>query len=91
VTGDIADICQVKTVVLTSAAAKQLDALPTTVAADIETALALYAVAGLGDVKRLHGRDGYRLRVGRYRIIFGDDGMTVLAITIGKRDTTTYR
>ena len=80
-----------KTIVLTAAAAKQLDALPKDAAADIETALALYAIAGLGDVKRVQARDGYRLRVGRYRVIFGDDGMSVLAIYIGTRETTTYR
>lgn len=80
----------VKTVIFTAAAAKQLDALPPPVAADIEEALALYAVAGRGDVKRLQSRNGYRLRVGRYRVIFGDDGATVLAIYIGKRETGTY-
>lgn len=80
-----------KTIVLTVAAAKQLDALPEKVASAIEEALALYAIAGIGDVKRLHGRDGYRLRVGRYRVLFADDGVTVLAVYIGKRETTTYR
>jgi len=45
----------------------------------------------LGDVKKLAGRDGLRLRVGRYRVIFDDDGATVLAIHIGKRETATYR
>jgi len=42
-------------------------------------------------VKRLAGRDGYRLRVGRYRVIFDEDQTTILAIYIGKRETTTYR
>ena len=70
---------------------KQLDALPEKVASAIEEALALYAIAGLGDVKRLQGRDGYRLRVGRYRVLFADDEVTVLAIYVGKRETTTSR
>ena len=48
------------------------------------------AIDGRGDVKRLQGRDGYRLRVGRYRVLFGDDGVTVLAVHIGTRQTTTY-
>lgn len=79
-----------KTIVLTANAAKQLDALPKAAAVDIEEALALYAIDGRGDVKRLQGRDGFRLRVGRYRVLFGDDGITVLAVYVGKRDTTTY-
>jgi mRNA interferase RelE/StbE len=41
-------------------------------------------------VKRLSGRGGYRLRSGRYRIIFDEDSITILAIYIGKRETTTY-
>jgi mRNA interferase RelE/StbE len=48
-----------------------------------------YAITGRGDVKRLSGRDGYRLRIGRYRVIFDEDRTTILAIYIGKRETTT--
>ncbi|TDR88165.1 type II toxin-antitoxin system RelE family toxin [Enterovirga rhinocerotis] len=80
-----------KTIVLTAAAARQMDALPAAVSATIEEALAMYAIAGVGDVKRLQGRDGYRLRVGRYRVLFADDGVTVLTVYVGKRETTTYR
>ncbi|HEY1943295.1 MAG TPA: type II toxin-antitoxin system RelE/ParE family toxin [Roseiarcus sp.] len=36
------------------------------------------------------GRDGYRLRVGDYRVIFEDDGATILAVYIGRRAMTTY-
>ncbi|WP_336606162.1 plasmid stabilization protein [Candidatus Rhodoblastus alkanivorans] len=53
--------------------------------------LIAYAVSGAGDVKRLSGREGFRLRVGRYRIIFDEDQETILAIYIGRRETTTYR
>ena len=38
----------------------------------------------------LKGRAGYRLRVGRYRVIFDEDANTILAIYIGKRETSTY-
>ncbi|MFZ2107086.1 MAG: hypothetical protein WAV18_17215 [Roseiarcus sp.] len=47
-------------------------------------------MAGKGDVKRLSGMDGFRLRIGRYRVIFDEDATTILAIYIGKRETTTY-
>ncbi len=47
-------------------------------------------MTGQGDVKRLQGRDGYRLRIGDYRVIFDEDKTTILAIYISRRATTTY-
>lgn len=79
-----------KIVILTAAAEKQLDALPLPAQDQVIAALDSYAMTGAGDVKRLSGRDGYRLRVGRYRVIFAEDQVTVLAVYIGKRDSTTY-
>ncbi len=38
-----------------------------------------------GDIKKLHGRNGYRLRVGTYRIIFNEDGIIINIISIGNR------
>lgn len=37
------------------------------------------------NVKRLQGRDGYRLRVGDYRVIFDQDGTVMDIIEIGPR------
>ncbi|MFL9828282.1 type II toxin-antitoxin system RelE family toxin [Rhodoplanes sp. SY1] len=37
------------------------------------------------NVKRLQGRDGYRLRVGDYRVIFDQDGVVMDIIDIGPR------
>lgn len=79
-----------KTIVLTSAAARDLDNLPDAAREQVSNSLIEYAVAGKGDVKRLAGRDGYRLRIGRYRVIFDEDRTTILAVYIGKRETTTY-
>jgi len=44
------------------------------------------------DIKRLQGRDGYRLRVGRYRVIFDyNRGIKVVKIEeVKKRDERTY-
>jgi len=81
----------VKTIILTAQAAKDLDALPRDARLAIETGLAAYALNGHGDVKRLHGRDGLRLRIGQYRVVFDEDQTTILAIYIGRRTTTTYR
>jgi mRNA interferase RelE/StbE len=80
-----------KTIILTAAAARDLDGLPAEARQQISEGLAEYAVSSRGDVKRLAGWDGYRLRVGRYRVIFDEDQTTILAIYIGKRETTTYR
>jgi len=80
-----------KTIVLTAAAAKQFDALPSDARTAIAAGLDLYAMTGRGDVKRLQGRDGFRLRIGRYRVLFTEDMTTIVAVYIGKRETTTYR
>ena len=80
-----------KTIVLTAAAAKDLDALPLKARAQVSEGLAAYATTGRGDVKQLKGRDGFRLRVGEYRVIFDEDATTILAIYVGRRQTTTYR
>ena len=80
-----------KTIVFTSAAARQLDALADEIGEQVLGDLSRYAVTGQGDVKRLNGRNGYRLRSGRYRVLFDEDQTTVLAVYVGKRETTTYR
>ena len=80
-----------KTIILTLPAAKDLDTLPRDVRDDIEAALANYAMSGHGDIKPLSARGGFRMRVGRYRVVFDEDKTTILAIYIGKRETSTYR
>ncbi len=82
--------CGMKAVIYMPAALRQLEALPQDVREQITEALHLYAVSGRGDIKQLVGRRGYRLRVGGYRILFDEDRQTILAIHIGKRDSTTY-
>jgi mRNA interferase RelE/StbE len=57
----------------------------------VEAGLHRYALTGQGDVKALKARDGYRLRIGSYRVIFDKDATTILAIYIGRRATTTYK
>jgi len=79
-----------KTIVFTAAAAKQFDELPTGIRSQLTDALNRYAIDGLGDVRKLAGRAGHRLRVGRYRILFDEDQQTILAVYVGKRETTIY-
>lgn len=38
-----------------------------------------------GNIKKLQGRDGYRLRVGDFRVIFDSNGQIVLIIRIDNR------
>lgn len=85
------DIIAMKTIVFTQAAARDLDALPAEGRQHVENGLIRYATTGEGDVKQLTNRDGFRLRIGRYRVLFDEDRQTILAVYIGKRETTTYR
>lgn len=80
-----------KTIVFTHAAARDFDDLPAGPRSAVGTALIDYAMTGNGDVKKLRGREGFRLRVGRWRVLFDEDRTTILAIYVGKRETTTYR
>jgi mRNA interferase RelE/StbE len=80
-----------KTIVFTPSAARDLDALAPKDREFVTEGLVLYATTGRGDVKRLVGRDGHRLRIGRWRVLFDEDATTILAIYVGKRETTTYR
>ena len=80
-----------KTIVFTKQAAKDLDALSSDDRDIVTASLIEYAVSGRGDVKAIAGREGYRLRVGGYRIIFDEDATTILAIYVGRRQTVTYK
>jgi mRNA interferase RelE/StbE len=81
----------VKTVFPSRAVAKDLDGLSSDARKVVQSGLIRYATTGDGDVKPLSGRAGFRLRIGSYRVIFDEDAATILAIYIGKRQTTTYR
>lgn len=77
------------TVVLSHEADKALSALPRQVQGRIVEALDKLAFDPMGaaGVKALKGRDGYRVRVGDYRIIYELDGgeLVVLVLRIGNR------
>lgn len=79
-----------KTIILSAGAARDLDSLPSDARIQVSQGLKVYAISGNGDVKKLSGRNGYRLRIGRYRVLFDEDATMILAIYIGKRETATY-
>ena len=87
----LCDKYRMKTIIFTVGAARDHDALSDEARAVVDGALYRYSRDGRGDVKRLQGSPYIRLRAGRYRIVFSEDQLTILAIYIGKRETTTYR
>jgi len=74
-----------KTVVFTSAASRQWIKLTASIRGRILPKLEAYAAAGTGDVKRLKGQAGCRLRIGDYRIVFFEDAVTITVVAVGHR------
>jgi len=72
-------------IVFTSAATRQWLRLSGDVRKRLDTRLTEYASSGKGDVKRLKGRPGARLRVGDWRIIFYTEGKTLVVVAVGHR------
>lgn len=74
-----------KELLFTSAAARQWAKLPDAIRARIDARLEAYATTGHGDVKKLKGRAGARLRVGDWRVIFFEDARAVTVVAVGNR------
>ena len=75
-------------VVLSRSARKSLDAIPTAIADRIVQRLrSLELNPRPSDVKKLRGREGWRVRVGDYRIIYSihDEELLILVVTLGHR------
>jgi mRNA interferase RelE/StbE len=72
----------------TKTALKALARMPTVAARLIRGKIEQYAEAPASlanNVKKLKGRDGYRLRVGDWRVIFDQDGVVLDVLQIGPR------
>jgi mRNA interferase RelE/StbE len=74
-----------KPIAFTVAAARQWTKLSPDVRSRIDRRLNEFASTGHGDVKRLKGRDGIRLRVGDWRVIFYEDQETIVVAAVGHR------
>jgi mRNA interferase RelE/StbE len=75
-------------VILPKSVQKELDRLPEEIAARIMARLsALESNPRPPDVKKLKGRQGWRVRAGDYRIIYEilDRELVVIVVTIGHR------
>jgi mRNA interferase RelE/StbE len=73
------------TVTFTPAALRQWVRLSADVRARIKAKLDMFAGTGIGDVKRLRGRAGSRLRVGDWRVIFYTEGKMIVVAAVGHR------
>ena len=74
-----------KSLVFTPASTRQWVKLTSQVRQRIDERLTEFAVSGKGDVKRLKGRQGSRLRVGDRRIIFYEEGASIVVVAVGHR------
>jgi mRNA interferase RelE/StbE len=74
-----------KSIVFTSASTRQWIKLAAQVRRRIDTRLTEFAKNGKGDVKRLKGREGSRLRVGDWRVIFYEERGSIVVVAVGHR------
>ena len=72
-------------IAFTAASARQWAKLSADIRDRIDKRLIEFAETGHGDVKRLKGRDGLRLRVGDWRVIFYEDQDTIVVAAVGHR------
>jgi len=75
----------VKQILFTPAATRQWVKLSNDVRRRIDARLSEFAAAGKGDVKRLKGRTGVRLRVGDWRVIFEENDVHIIIVAVGHR------
>jgi mRNA interferase RelE/StbE len=74
-----------KPIVFTPAGIRQWVKLAAQIRQRIDSRLTEFATGGKGDVKRLKGRQGSRLRVGDWRVIFYEEGGSIIVVAVGHR------
>ena len=74
-----------KPIVFTPASTRQWFKLAPDVRRRIDSRLTEFATSGKGDVKRLKGREGSRLRVGDWRVIFYEEDGSIVVVAVGHR------
>jgi mRNA interferase RelE/StbE len=72
-------------VAFTAASTRQWCKLSADVRRRIDKRLTEFASSGKGDVKRLRGRQGARLRVGDWRVIFYEADDEIVVVAVGHR------
>ena len=76
---------RMKLIAFTVTGTRQWAKLSPDVRGRIDRRLNEFAATGHGDVKRLKGRDGMRLRVGDWRVIFYEEQGTIIVAAVGHR------
>ena len=74
-----------KPIKFTAAATNQWLKLTVNIRRRINARLEEFARTGHGDVKRLKGRTGARLRIGDWRVIFYEEHGTIIVTDVGHR------
>jgi mRNA interferase RelE/StbE len=74
-----------KPILFTPASARQWAKLAVQVRQRIDSRLGEFAASGMGDVKKLKGRQGSRLRVGDWRLIFYEENGSIIIVAVGHR------
>lgn len=72
-------------VVFSRAATHQWLKLPRQLRERIGKKLDAFAATGHGDIKKLKGQAGARLRIGDWRVIFYEDGDRIVVVAVGHR------
>jgi mRNA interferase RelE/StbE len=74
-----------KPIAFTPAGTRQWVKLAAQVRQRIDARLKEFAKTGKGNVKRLKGRQGSRLRIGDWRVIFYEEGGSIIIVGVGHR------
>jgi mRNA interferase RelE/StbE len=74
-----------KPILFMPASARQWAKLAAQVRQRIDSRLSEFALSGKGDVKKLKGRQGSRLRVGDWRVIFYEEDGSIIIVAVGHR------
>ena len=74
-----------KAISFTPASTRQWLKLSPNIRKRIDAKLMVYASSGSGDVKRLKGIAGCRLRIGDWRVVFIEDARSVTVVAVGNR------
>jgi mRNA interferase RelE/StbE len=74
-----------KAVSFTPAATRQWLKLSPDIRKRIDAKLTVYATNGSGDVRRLRGAPGCRLRIGDWRVIFIEGPRSITVVAVGNR------
>ncbi|WP_022722840.1 type II toxin-antitoxin system RelE/ParE family toxin [Rhodopseudomonas sp. B29] len=72
-------------IAFTPAATRQWLKLSPQIRARIKAKLDVFAATGNGDIKKMKGQTGARLRVGDWRVIFYEEADTIIVAAVGHR------